>query len=111
MDEIIMKIQKYIDESLFEPHINWPKYEFLRRSYSRWAANEILCRILKESLKPPPYITGFEPEAPSAIIREFIDEMDYYSDISTDVKKQRIFIIAKETAIDINTFIFERRLA
>lgn len=108
MEEVVLDIQKYIDQYLFEPRITWPKYEFSIRCYSRWAANEILNRIVEESMKLPQFITGREPRTSSSIIKEFIDEMDYYSELN-DGKNQRIFNIAKCTAIDINIYIFERR--
>lgn len=54
-------------------------------SYSKWALNEILNRVLDETQKLPYHISGLEPEPVSDIIREFISEMEYYSSIaSTD---------------------------
>lgn len=99
---VISVIQKYMDECLFEPKRNWPKYEFAMRSYSRWAANYILDRIIEESMKLPFYISGLESCDLLNIIQDFIDDLDYYSEISDG--NDRIFnmtSVAKDTAIDI----------
>lgn len=47
MNDVAVSItMRYIDENLFEPQFKWPKIEFARRSYSRWAAYEILELLL-----------------------------------------------------------------
>lgn len=83
-------IQEYIDKYLFEPRSNWPTYEFNVRSYSRWAANEIIERIQNDS-----------DRSPVSIISEFIREVDLYSEKTPTNQSQLIFSVAKETAIDI----------
>lgn len=100
----ISVIQEYMDEHLFEPKSNWPKCEFNIRSYSRWAANYILDLIIKESMKLPPYISGLETRDPLAIIQDFINDLDYYSEISSDNGRMLTIIsIAKNTAVDIRS--------
>ena len=101
MDEAITVIQDYIQETLFEPESDWPKSEFYARCYARWAANEILERLIKEDMKLPSYLTGKKKRRPFDIIKEFIDEMDYYSEIGECKQSRYIFAIAKNTAIDI----------
>lgn len=86
-------IQNYIYESLFEPHYGWPKIEFDRRSYARWAANEILSRVKTE---------GSERSVLD-IIEEFRIEMDHYSVFDSDRDREFIFITARETAEDIGS--------
>lgn len=88
-------IQEYIDEYLFEPSITWPDSEFNRRSYSRWAAEEILSRVIQEPSNRDPL----------DIIEEFANEMDRYLDYSDDKAIYFIFIVAKETAEDV-AFLF-----
>lgn len=51
-------------------------------SYSKWALNEILNRVLDETQKLPYHISGIEPEPVSDIIREFVSEMEYYSTLA-----------------------------
>jgi len=68
--------------------MNWPLCYFNQRSYSRWAANEIL-----ELVMDNPFST------PIDIIEEFIIKMDYFSCI--DLSTSLIFSIAKDTAEDI----------
>lgn len=97
----ISVIQEYMDENFFEPGRNWPKYEFFERSCSRWAADEIIRRLIDETEKLPPYISGQEPNPPIGVIHEFINELTYYSEYGEDKGKQAMFSIAKEAAIDI----------
>ena len=52
-------------------------------SYANWALNEILNRVLDETQKLPYHISGLEPEPVSDIIREFIEEMAYWSTIAS----------------------------
>ena len=96
----ISTIKNYIDTYLFEPKNNWPEEEFAARSYSRWAADYILYRIIFDSKKLPYNITGIESKTFTDIIQECIDELDYCSEIR-DGKFCKVFSIAKEVAIDI----------
>lgn len=86
----IQKVINFIDEFLFEPTGRWPVEMFEERAYSRWAANEIIQRLLD-----CPF------DAPEEVISRFIFEMSMNSHMATDEKKQRIFQIASETAMDI----------
>lgn len=91
MNELAVSvIQEYINKYLFEPRSNWPMYEFNVRSYSRWAANEIIGRIQNDS-----------DRSPVNVISEFIREVDLYSEKTPTNQSQLIFSVAKETAIDI----------
>lgn len=94
-EQAVLAIQEYIDLYLFEPKITWPELEFTRRSYSRWAANEILERIKKDEYG----------RNPLDIIEEFMNEMDQYSELNNDHSVYSIFIVAKEEAEDI-AFLF-----
>lgn len=97
-DRAIMKIQRYMDEQLPELDITHPKYEFDIRSHARWAANEIIERLIREDSKLPSHITGKEPISELDIIQEFIDETEYCSYVKTDPDLQRMFNIAYNTA-------------
>lgn len=94
-------IKEYIEESLFKPQLSWPEYEFNVRCYSRWAAEEILERLIRESEKLPEYLTGKVAKKPSDIIREFINELHEYSQTADDTDSSIIFYSAERTAIDI----------
>lgn len=85
MDEAIFKIQNYLNNDLFEPSLNWPKDEFRKRCYSRWAVNEIITRIMDRPLDPP-----------DQIIELFLIEMIIYSIREND--SDEIFSIASNTA-------------
>lgn len=67
-------------------------------SYSMWALNEILNRVLEETQKLPYHISGLEPEPVSDIIREFISEMEYYSTIVNGMEVIFFVDIAKDEA-------------
>lgn len=91
MNEVVTTIiQEYIDKYLFEPASTWPKHEFNLRTYSRWAANELLERVKNR-----------KSESPIDTIGEFIDEMDNYSEVGDDKYTRLIFAIARETAEEI----------
>lgn len=90
MNEVsISVIQTYINDCLFDPARNWPECEFSRRSYARWAANEVLRRIQESD------------ENPLDIFDDFIAEMDDYADQSEDNSIRFIFDTAKETIEDL----------
>lgn len=83
-------IQKYIDKHLFNPSHTWCKYEFEKRSYSRWAAYEIIERIMDKPF-----------EMPLCIIENFIFEMAMYACYGEDEHRSFIFQTAVETAEEI----------
>lgn len=67
-------------------------------SYAKWALNEILSRVLDETQKLPYHISGLEPEPVSDIIREFIEEMAYWSTIASAEEVIFFVEIAKDEA-------------
>jgi len=76
----------YLKRHLFPPQKNWPKYYFEERSYSQWAAKEIIERIV--SSEKDPY----------EIIRSFINEMDNLSGVKEGTRSEFIFATARDTA-------------
>lgn len=86
----VLAIINYMEECLFEPKRNWPEYWFNQKSYSRWAANEILERVMDHPMMPP-----------IMVIEEFMITMDLYSCMAEDTRVSIIFSIAKDTAEDI----------
>lgn len=83
MNEVAVSvIQEYIDEHLFEPASNWPKYYFQERSYSRWAAYEIKNRNITKN------------ETPVDIINDFINEMNQFEELNNKF----IFSVARDAA-------------
>ena len=100
-DRDVLKIQRYMKKHLYEPDIKWSKGEFELHVYQRWAANEILERVMEEAMKLPPHISGFERQSTAEIIRAFIHELNYYSDESRTVRGKFIFSVARDEARDI----------
>lgn len=86
----IIKIMSHIENALFEPQYKWDESIFKERSYARWAAFEILARIMDSPFTPP-----------DLIIDEFIIKMAYFSCINEDTEASRMFIIARDAAQDI----------
>ena len=86
----IAELEYYMDTYLFPPGTNWPEYYFKERSYSRWAASEILQR-----LKEGGNLTPIE------IVEEFIDEMDDFSCLNDRRESKLIFSIARDAGKDI----------
>lgn len=86
----ISVIEEYMFD-LFEPGRNWPKYEFRKRSYGRWAAEEIL-----KSIKRHPDIS------PMQTVEEFVRATDKFSGIEHDERNDSfIFSVAHDVATDI----------
>jgi hypothetical protein len=94
-------IQDYMDECLFEPTAKWPEEEFNTRSYERWAGNEILERITKESMIFPDYSSVNPTKSIYSIIEDFIDEMEHQAHTTDNKKHHLIFSTARDTAIEI----------
>lgn len=91
MDNIsVISIMNYIDECLFQTKTTWSKEEIERRSYSRWAADEILCSITEHPF-----------HSVTDIIEGFIFKMLYFSYIEKGDEKGSRFIIAMNMAEDI----------
>lgn len=89
--DVILKIQNYVNNYLFDPDIMWPVNEFKKRSYSRWAAYEILDRIKND----------LENRDPINNVVEFLKEVRSYSELCTNDCVNFIFTTAIETAEDI----------
>ena len=75
---------------MFPPAWDWPEYEFRRRSYGCWAANEILTRVTEA-----PEINPF------FVILYFRYQMDILSTVREDSDAEFIFITARDTADEI----------
>lgn len=91
MNELeIMIVLRYIEEYLFEPEKTWPEAIFEERTYSRWAAYEIVHRL-----------TDYPFDPPDEIVEAFILELLKYSYISKNQEASKMFSIAKDTAEDI----------
>lgn len=87
-NDAIAMVLRYMDECLFEPCRHWSRYDFDKRSYSRWAANEIV-----ELLMADPFTSA------DRIMDEFIIKMCYFAHLAKE-NNQR-FIFAIDTAEDI----------
>lgn len=106
-DRVVRIIKDYIEECIPEPSIDQLAEgsgtctRFSINSYSRWAANEILSRYLKEADRLPEHISGQEEVSIQDVIRSFIDELDNYLDTTTNFGSTFIFLTARNTACEI----------
>lgn len=85
-----MIIHNYINKNLFIPAWDWSEYEFRRRSYGRWAANEILNRI-----------TEMPETDPFFMILYFRYQMDTLACVREGSNAEFIFITARDMADEI----------
>lgn len=83
-------IQEFIEEHFFEPGVNWPKYYFDQRSYSRWAGYEILKCVTEQSSTPT-----------IIVVEEFMAKADNFSSLNEGTHVSLIFSIARNVAKDI----------
>lgn len=91
MNEVAVEIiQEYIQENLFKPALSWDSCEFEKRSYSHWAANEILNRVMDHPM-----------DDPLDVVENFIFEMAMYARYGENEHRGFIFHTAAETAIEI----------
>lgn len=98
MDEAIQIVLDYLNETLFEPGADWPDRIFTERSYSRWAATEIIGILMDHPF-----------DEPEILIEEFMLNMTCYS-YQCEHKKQRfMFTTASKTAKDILKLLIKRR--
>ena len=86
VDTSVAVIRSYIEKNLFNPSFSWPRDEFRKRSYQRWAAYEICSRIMDKPFNDP-----------IVVIENFIFDMAMYACYGEE-KYAFIFQSAIETA-------------
>lgn len=87
----------YISNHLFELAFGCPYYIFEERSFSRWAAQEILARLMEGQFAVPEFISGHSNDSPVFIVQEFMNQMEYCSEQSS----KPVFEVAAGVAKDI----------
>lgn len=88
-DRDVMIMEEYIRNNLPTEKKHFDIY-----AYSRWAAYEVLERIICETMKLPAHISGKEPLGAVDIVESFIDEMDYYQNTASSEYVKHVFQIA-----------------
>lgn len=91
-DRDVLTMERYIFENF--PHPSGDKCD----SYCRWAAEEILERIIDEASKLPSHITGIEPLTAEEIVESFIGEMELRTYESGSEEGRLIFSVARDEA-------------
>lgn len=97
-DRAVLRVMEYIDQELPETHIRWLTRDFEYRSYARWAANEIIERLIDEASRLPAHITGRTPRDAIDIINEFIRDLECCFNDSDDTHRQELYYVAIDTA-------------
>lgn len=82
---------------------------FRSHVYSRWAAYEILERVISEAMKLPEHISGKEILSLEEVIDSFIDEMDYFISVSGTARAKTIFQIALDEGLCMKLYICSRK--
>ena len=95
-EQAIGILEHYMDIQLSAPNRSMDPDLFDMQVYSRWAAEEIIERLMSEAMKLPPHISGHMYLSASEIITDFIEEMDAYAKISKDERTKKIFSFARE---------------
>ena len=100
-------VRRYLDEKLpIATNSRANRLEFETRSYSRWAADEILERIMEEELKLPYHISGLEQRVPIEIVQEYIDELYTAWESTVDKKRKYMYSTAMHTADEILSLLY-----
>lgn len=86
-DKSVNLILDYIEYSIGAIDDIWPEHMFEYRANERWAANEILERVIDSPF-----------DDPELIVEEFFLEMLLYESQTIMEKKKKLFSIAKNTA-------------
>lgn len=91
----VVTICDAVETYLFEPSLSWPVYEFKKRAYQRWAAEEICKRIIKNPF-----------ESPTELLELYITEMEMFrlqseENTAKEIDSSFIFATAIETAEDL----------
>lgn len=91
-----MIIHNYINKNLFAPVWDWSEYEFRRRCYERWAANEILNRVTET-----PELNQF------FVVLYFRHQMDSLASVREGSDGEFIFTTARDVADEIVSLLKE----
>lgn len=78
-------LENFVNEELFMPSVRWPTYEFDKRSYERWAAEEAIHRIMYSKLDP------------IDVLQNFLNQLHNYELESDDPGVRMIFETAYNT--------------
>lgn len=109
MDRDIRFLADYINENYSEPARTKDIREFEWKVYSKWAANEILERLVLEDSKLPEHITGKARASVIDIIEEFLIDVNFYAETSDDSRNQYMFLVARFEAKRILNLFLERK--
>lgn len=107
-DRAVILMEEYIDTRLPKIEDATEPYIFNLRSCMRWAAEEILNRLIRESMKLPTHVTGIQTPSATEIVAEFVDEMEYYASIAQTKKGYDIFDIAATEGQCVLTYFEEK---
>ena len=97
-DRDVIILSNYIRKTYPSEYTCFSQYEFDKRSYSKWAATEILEMMCEEANKLPSYISGRETATAYDIVENFLIDMNYYAELCDDSRMQFMFATARDEA-------------
>lgn len=89
--QAISKIEAYAMERPVDADLR-------RQSYSEWAIDEILSRLILETEKDPTLLSREGIFEPKDVVKYFYMEMEYMEDTSDTLRQRLIFGIARQEA-------------
>ena len=91
---ILLTLTRYLDQFLFNPLSSWPARYFLERSYSIWAVNELIQRIIDNPFT-----------APDITLMEFLITLEMCIAVADGTNTELIFLTARETLYDVQSYL------
>lgn len=107
-DRDVRKVEEYV-AALPRPDPNDSRTMFEFKTYSLWAAEEILERVIDEACLLPPHISGKDSLTLTEVVENFIREMDYYVEISKREEPREVFAVARDEAKCLMLYISNER--
>lgn len=104
----VRKIEEYVS-TLPRPDPDDSKTIFEFKTYSLWAAEEILERVINEASLLPSHISGKDSLTLTEVVENFVREMDYYVEISRREEPREIFAVARDEAKCLMLYISNER--
>jgi hypothetical protein len=96
-DDVIKEIIKYSENTIPKPHFKDKKYDADKKSYSRWAAEEAIGRLLDHPF-----------DDPESVLTKLLFDTLYYSSIGENKQQDEMFRIAYITLYEILDYLREQ---
>ena len=102
-DRDVLVMERYIFENFQEPT------DDLYNSYCRWAADEILERMIEETERLPEHMCGIPRMTAEEIVEDFMFKMEYLAYNATCDSVRTLFNVARDEASLVLNYIYSSR--